>query len=64
MNYYYIKTTSPLVLKEGDVEEKNRPDLVSDNINAENKGHFIKFTFNKIGVIDSVTYLGTEDIIV
>ena len=64
MNYYYIKTTSPLVLKEGEVEEKNRPDMISDNINEEMKGHYIKFTFNKIGLIDSVTYLGTEDIVV
>jgi hypothetical protein len=27
------------------------------------KGHFIKFTFNNIGLIDSVTYIGHEEII-
>ena len=64
LNYYYIKTTNPLVKKEGEVEEKNRKDLVSDNLGADGKGHFIKFTFNKIGLIDSVTYMGSEDIIV
>jgi len=64
MDYYYIKTTNPLVMKEGDVQEKNRKDLVCDNIGEEGTGHFIKFTFNKIGLIDSVTYLGTDPIIV
>ena len=34
-----------------------------DNI-AEGKGQFIKFTFNKIGLIDSVTYMGTEDVVI
>lgn len=27
------------------------------------KGHFIKFTFNNIGLIDSVTYMGSEEVI-
>jgi len=27
------------------------------------KGHFIKFTFNSIGLIDSVTYMGSEEIV-
>jgi len=27
------------------------------------KGHFIKFTFNSIGLIDSVTYIGSEEVI-
>lgn len=27
------------------------------------KGHLIKFTFNSIGLIDSVTYMGSEEII-
>ena len=34
-----------------------------DNI-AEGKGQFIKFSFNKIGLIDSVTYMGTEDVVI
>ncbi len=35
-----------------------------DNLNDESlKGHFIKFSFNSIGLIDSVTYMGSEDII-
>ncbi len=35
-----------------------------DNIGPENKGHFIKFTFNQIGLIDTVTYMGSEDVVV
>ena len=29
----------------------------------QGKGHLIKFTFNNIGLIDSVTYIGHEEII-
>lgn len=64
LDYYYIKTTNPLVMREGDPVEKNRKDLMCDNIGESGKGHFIKFTFNKIGLIDSVTYLGSDPIIV
>jgi len=62
--YYYIKTTNPLVKWEGEIIQKNWKDLMCDNINSDNKGHFIKFTFNQIGLIDTVTYMGSEDIIV
>jgi len=62
--YYHIKTTNPLILKPGEVEVKNRSDLVCDNLDTTTgKGHFIKFTFNSIGLIDSVTYMGHEEII-
>lgn len=61
--YYHIKTTNPLVIRPGvEVETKNRKDLICDNLKDE-KGHFIKFTFNSIGLIDSVTYIGSEEII-
>jgi hypothetical protein len=62
--YYHIKTTNPLILKPGEEEVNNRRDLVSDNLDCSTgKGHFIKFTFNSIGLIDSVTYMGDEEII-
>merc|ERR550514_1691096 len=32
-------------------------------IDESGKGHFIQFTFNSIGLIDSVTYMGTEEIV-
>jgi hypothetical protein len=45
-------------------EIQNRNSLTCDNMNMETgKGHFIKFTFNSIGLIDSVTYMGTEEIV-
>ena len=62
--YYHIKTTNPLILKPGEQELKNRGDLVCDNLDCSTgKGHFIKFTFNNIGLIDSVTYMGHEEIV-
>lgn len=62
--YYHIKSTNPLTIKQGTPEQKNRSDLTCDNLDAETgKGHFIKFTFNSIGLIDSVTYIGTEEIV-
>lgn len=53
------------MIKPGSIKEvKNRKDLVSDNLSDDtNKGHFIKFTFNSIGLIDSVTYIGSEEVI-
>lgn len=64
--YYHIHTTNPLVTRDGihQVIVKNRGDLLCDNLNDETlKGHFIKFTFNSIGLIDSVTYMGSDEII-
>jgi hypothetical protein len=61
--YYHIKTTNPLILGEGWVEQKNRKDLVCDNLSETGVGHFIKFTFNSIGMIDSVTYMGSEEVV-
>jgi len=37
--------------------------LTCDNLDEAGKGHFIQFTFNSIGLIDSVTYMGTEEIV-
>ncbi len=42
--------------------ERNRKNLVCDNLEFGEgkifvKGHFIKFTFDEVGVIDSVVYL-------
>lgn len=62
--YYNIRTTNPLILKPGEQEVKNRSDLVCDNLDTlTGQGHFIKFTFNSIGLIDSVTYMGHEEVI-
>lgn len=61
--YYHIKTTNPLILANNQQEIRNRADLVCDNLDEYGKGHFIKFTFNSIGLIDSVTYMGSEEII-
>ena len=61
--YYNIKTTNPLVLNPRRPQVQNRKGLTCDNLDASGKGHFIQFTFNSIGLIDSVTYMGTEEIV-
>jgi len=62
--YYHIKTTNPLVLKPGVPEVQNRKPLTCDNLDSQTgKGHFIKFTFNSIGLVDSVTYMGSEEVV-
>jgi hypothetical protein len=62
--YYYIKTTNPMIHKAGVPDFPNRKELVCDNLDAlTGKGHFIKFTFNSIGLIDSVTYMGHEEVV-
>jgi hypothetical protein len=61
--YYDIYTTNPLKLKPGAESNKNRSDLMCDNIKKDGLGTLIKFTFNNIGLIDTVTYLGTEEIV-
>jgi len=62
--YYQIKTTSPLILNPGQPEVQNRKPLTCDNLDPKTgKGHFIKFTFNSIGLIDSVTYMGSEEVV-
>jgi len=62
--YYQIKTTSPLILNPGQPEVQNRKPLTCDNLDPKTgKGHFIKFTFNSIGLIDTVTYMGSEEVV-
>ena len=53
-----------MIQKQGAQETKNRKSLRCDNIDAETgKGHFIRFDFNNIGIIDAVTYMGTEEVV-
>ena len=62
--YYNIKSTNPLIFKENYKEPRNRKSLTCDNLDDETgKGHFIKFNFNSIGLIDSVTYIGSEEVV-
>ena len=60
--FYHICSTNPLKLQMTD-EKKNRGDLMWDNI-EDGKGSLIKFTFTNVGLIDSVTFWGTEEIAV
>eukprot|EP00831_Metopus_contortus_P032034 TRINITY_DN2597_c0_g1_i1.p1 TRINITY_DN2597_c0_g1~~TRINITY_DN2597_c0_g1_i1.p1 ORF type:complete len:432 (-),score=73.30 TRINITY_DN2597_c0_g1_i1:73-1368(-) len=54
--YYYIRTplSNPL---------ETPSSLVCNNLGADLKGTYIKFTFNELGIIDSVLYLGSEKIV-
>ena len=62
--YYHIKTTNPLKLNSTQAEANIYADLVCDNLDIEaGKGHWIKFAFNSIGLIDSVTYMGSDEVV-
>jgi hypothetical protein len=62
--YYHIKTTNPLIYDPHRDEPDNRKPLTCDNLDpVTGKGQFIRFTFNSIGLIDSVTYMGSEEVI-
>ena len=54
--YYHIRSTNPLTLRQTDPEAKNRKELLCDNLKVseegKGEGHFIKFSFNSIGVVD------------
>ena len=62
--FYDTYTTNPLKLKPEMPDSKNRKDLLCDNITEDGSGTLIKFTFNNIGLIDSVTYYGTAEIVI
>ena len=48
--YYYIR--SPL-----STPTEAQPSLVCNNLEADLKGSYLKFTFNELGIIDSVLYM-------
>lgn len=53
-----------MIVSSTQAEVKNRADLVCDNLDIEaGKGHWIKFAFNSIGLIESVTYTGSEEVV-
>jgi len=43
------------------IEEENS--LICNNLDKDFKGTYIKFTFNEIGIIDSVLYVGSEKVV-
>ena len=63
MVYYYIKRTDnslpKMVLEKGVRSEE----LISSNI-KEYKGHYIKFSIDPNGIIEYVSYLGSEQVVV
>lgn len=64
--YYFILAPKYADPKELRNKAKNRPDVISDTIKVDNEGtvtgHYIKFTFSNIGLVDSVTYYSKEPI--
>jgi len=56
LNYYYITLPyDTLAIREN--EGATRNPLVSNTLKDDGSGHFIKFSFNNIGIINSVAYL-------
>lgn len=61
LHYYFISLPhDSLSVKQN--ENLTRKDLISDTLKLGAKGHYLRFTFNNIGIINSATYLGNEDI--
>ena len=64
--YYFILAPKYADPKEIRNKPKNRPDVISDTIRTDAEGnttgHYIKFTFSNIGLIESVTYFSKEAI--
>lgn len=64
--YYFIQAPKYADPKEIRNKPKNRPDVISDTLkidaNGASTGHYIKFTFSNIGLVESVTYLSKEPI--
>ena len=64
--YYFILAPKYADPKELRDKPKNRPDVVSDTIKQDSDGsvtgHYIKFTFSNIGLVESVTYFSKEQI--
>ena len=67
--YYYVKRNDYYKPKSTVYVDKNRNDLVSDNIKEEIdpitkklqlKGQFLSFSLDNNGLVDSVSYLGSE----
>jgi len=61
--YHHIRACRKPKPKSIKVEGFNRADIVCDNFKG-NEGHYIRFTFNNHGLIESVSYLGTEEVVV
>jgi hypothetical protein len=63
MVYYYIKRTDnsmpKIVYEKGIVGTE----LISKNI-KDFKGHYIKFNIDPNGIIEAVSYLGSEEVVV
>ena len=62
LQYYHIKMRNKLQINKDLAMQKNRHHLISNNLTGT-KGHYIKFVFNEIGIIEAVTYLGSEQIV-
>lgn len=63
MVYYYIKRTDnsmPKIVYEKGI---TGTELISKNI-KEFKGHYIKFNIDPNGIIEAVSYLGSEEVVV
>ena len=57
--YYHIKKISIAQPEKLLQVKKNREDIVCDNLENLVNGHYIRFSFDNNGLIDTVTYLVT-----
>jgi len=55
--YYHIKKVEIGMPEDLLKLKKNRKDIVCDNLQDLEKGHYLRFQFDNNGLIDTVTYL-------
>lgn len=58
--YYYLKRNDYYKPKLTIGQDKNRMDKVSNNIKENNQGQFLHFSLDNNGIIEEVSYLGSE----
>ena len=66
--FYYYHIAAPQYGEPKHVREqpRNRPDVISDTLttdaDGQTTGHYLRFTFNNIGTVQSATYLSKQSI--
>lgn len=58
--YYHVKRNDYFRPKLTIAQEKNREDLISDNMKEDTQGQYLHFSIDNNGIIENVSYLGSE----
>ncbi len=62
LKYYCIKKVAIGMPEDQLNMKKNRDDIVCDNLENLVNGHYIRFAFDNNGLIDTISYLGSQEV--